>query len=74
MTLRVLHAQLGFAPGLITHLKTASARKPTKPFGEHIRKFYRESGFWHRAYYPGSAGDTSLETVRRYVEQQAGAA
>lgn len=59
---------------LVNNLKTASARKLKKPFAAHIRKFYRRPGFWHRAYYIGSVGNASLQTVRRYVEQQKGAA
>lgn len=59
---------------LVNNLKTASARKLKKPFGSHIRKFYCKPGFWHRAYYLGSVGNASLETVRKYVQHQAGAA
>lgn len=60
--------------GLVNNLKTASARKLNKPFGSHIRKFYWRPGFWHRAYYIGSVGNASLETVRRYIEEQTRAA
>ena len=60
--------------GLVNNLKTASARKLKKPFATYLRKFYWKPGFWSRAYYVGSVGNTSLETVRRYVEQQKGAA
>lgn len=60
--------------GLVNNLKTASARKLKKPFGARIRAFYWKPGFWHRAYYLASVGNASLETVRKYVEQQAGAA
>jgi putative transposase len=60
--------------GLVNNLKAANARKLNKPFGAHIRNLYLKAGFWHRAYYLGSVGNVSLETVRRYVEQQAGAA
>ena len=60
--------------GLVNNLKTASARKLKKPFAEHLRKFYWKPGFWHRAYHGGCVGHASLETVKRYVEQQKGAA
>lgn len=60
--------------GLVNNLKTASARRLKKPFGAHIRAFYWKPGFWHRAYYVSSVGHANLETVRRYVEQQKGAA
>lgn len=67
------HPALDLA-GLVNNLKTASARKLKKPFAEHLRRFYWKPGFWHRAYYLGSVGHASLDTVRRYVEQQKGAA
>lgn len=59
---------------LVNNLKTASARKLKKPFEPQLRAFYRGPGFWHRAYYLASVGNASLETVKRYVEQQKGAA
>ena len=67
------HPALDFA-SLVNNLKTASTRKLKKPFGPHIRKFYWKPGFWHRAYYVVSVANASLDTVRRYVAQQAGAA
>lgn len=60
--------------GLVNNLKTASARKLQKPFAARLKSFYWKPGFWHRAYYLGSVGNASLETVKRYVEQQKGAA
>lgn len=60
--------------GLVNNLKTASARKLTKPFATQLARFYRHPGVWHRAYYLGSVGHASLEVVARYVAQQEGAA
>ncbi len=60
--------------GLVNNLKTASARKLKKPFEAHLKKFYWKPGFWHRAYYLGNVGSASLETVKRYVANQKGAA
>lgn len=60
--------------GLVNNLKTATARKLVKPFGARLAEFYRKPGLWHRAYYLGSVGNASLETVKHYVESQAGAA
>jgi len=55
---------------LINNLKTASARRTRNRFAEHIAKFYSKPLFWHRAYFVGSVGGTTLETVRAYVDAQ----
>ena len=55
---------------LINNLKTASARKARNRFTEHLSKFYLKPLFWHRAYFVGSVGGASLETVRAYVDAQ----
>jgi hypothetical protein len=34
------------------------------------KNFYRKPVFWHLAYYVGSVGNVTLETIRRYVDQQ----
>jgi putative transposase len=55
---------------LVNNLKTASARRARNRFAEHLAVFYRKPLFWHRAYYIGSVGGATLETVRAYVESQ----
>ncbi len=55
---------------LINNLKTASARRTRNRFAEHIGKFYTKPLFWHRAYFVGSVGGATLETVRAYVDAQ----
>lgn len=55
---------------LINNLKTASSRRVRNRFAEHLAPFYRKPVFWHRAYYVGSVGGATLETVRAYVEKQ----
>lgn len=55
---------------LINNLKTASARRARNRFAEHLAAFYWKPVFWHRAYYVGSVGSASLDTVRAYVEAQ----
>ncbi|MHB8370053.1 MAG: IS200/IS605 family transposase [Leptospirales bacterium] len=55
---------------LINNLKTASARRVRNRFSEHLKPFYSKPYFWHRAYYVGSVGGATPETVRRYVESQ----
>jgi len=55
---------------LINNLKTASARRTRNRFTDHIAKFYSKPLFWHRAYFVGSVGGATLETVRAYVDAQ----
>ena len=55
---------------LINNLKTASARRTRNRFPEHLAPFYSKPAFWHRAYYVGSVGGATLETVRAYVDAQ----
>ena len=55
---------------LINNLKTASSRRVRNRFADHLKPFYWKPYFWHRAYYVGSVGGATLETVRRYVESQ----
>ena len=55
---------------LINNLKTASARRTRNRFVEHLASFYSKPVFWHRAYFVGSVGGATLETVRAYVDAQ----
>lgn len=55
---------------LVNNLKTASARRARSRFAEHLAPFYSKPLFWHRAYFVGSVGGATLETVRAYVEAQ----
>lgn len=55
---------------LINNLKTASARRARNRFADHLASFYRKPLFWHRAYFVGSVGGATLETVRAYVDAQ----
>ena len=54
----------------INNLKPASARRARNRFAEHLAAFYRTPLFWHRAYFVGSVGGATLETVRAYVDAQ----
>ncbi|WP_020373550.1 IS200/IS605 family transposase [Sulfobacillus thermosulfidooxidans] len=70
-----VHLLVGIHPALnlstlINNLKSASARQMRNRFADHLAKFYWKPYFWHRAYYVGSVGEASLETVKRYVEAQ----
>ena len=70
----------GHVAGRVRHLKNrgettfaAGGMEKTgdhSGFADHLRKFYWTPYFWHRAYYVGSIGNASLETVKRYVAAQ----
>ena len=55
---------------LVNNLKTVTSRLLRKEFAGELSKFYWKPVLWHGAYYVGSVGNASLETVRRYVEEQ----
>ena len=70
-----VHLLVGIHPALnrstlINNLKSASSRRMRNRFADYLAKFYGKPYFWHRAYYVGSVGGASLETVKRYVEAQ----
>jgi putative transposase len=55
---------------LVNNLKTVSSRRLRTEFAEDLKEFYWKPVLWHGAYYIGTVGGASLETVKRYVEQQ----
>lgn len=55
---------------LVNNLKTVTSRLLRKEFAGDLAQFYWKPVLWHGAYYVGSVGNASLETVRRYVEEQ----
>lgn len=70
-----VHMLVGIHPALkistlINNLKSASSRRIRNRFDDHLKQFYWKPYFWHRAYYLGSVGNASLETVMRYVSAQ----
>jgi len=55
---------------LINNLKFASSRRIRNEFPDHIKRFYWKPVFWHCAYFAGTIGKVTLDTVRRYFEQK----
>ena len=55
---------------LINNLKSASSKRIRGKHCNWLRHFYSKPVLWHRAYYVGSVGGATLETVRAYVEAQ----
>jgi putative transposase len=70
-----VHLLIGIHPalnisGLVNNLKSATSRKVRNHFQSHVAQFYLKPYFWHRAYFVGSVGLVSLETIRNYIEKQ----
>ncbi len=55
---------------LINNLKSASSKRVRAKHWSWLRQFYDARVLWHRAYYAGSVGNASLETVKHYVQSQ----
>jgi putative transposase len=54
----------------INSLKTVTSRLLRKEFSEHFRKFYWKPVLWTRAYCLISTGGATIETIRKYIENQ----
>jgi putative transposase len=70
-----VHLLIGFHPALnistlMNNLKTASARRVRSRYKHHLEAFYWKPYFWHRAYFVGTVGEVSLETIKNYIQSQ----
>jgi putative transposase len=55
---------------LIGNLKTVSARRIRTEYAEHLKPYFWKPYFWSRSYCMVSAGGASLETLKKYIENQ----
>lgn len=55
---------------LVNNLKTASSRRIRGEFGQWLDQHYSKPHLWHRAYFVASVGNTTLERVAQYVQNQ----
>lgn len=70
-----LHLTVGIHPALniadlIGNLKSISSRHLRKEYEVEIKKYLSKDAFWHRAYFVGSVGQTTPETINEYVQSQ----
>lgn len=70
-----LHLLLSMHPNImpskfINSLKTVTSRFLRKEFSEHFRKYYWKPVLWTRAYCLISTGGATIETIRKYIENQ----
>jgi putative transposase len=55
----------------VNNIKTVTSRMLKKEFPAHIKKFYwGTDAFWNSSYFVASCGGVTVETLRRYVENQ----
>lgn len=64
-----IHPALNIS-ALINNLKSASSKRVRAKHWNWLHQFYDKPVLWHRAYYAGSVGNASLETVKHYVQSQ----
>ena len=55
---------------LVNNLKTVTSRLIRKEFTRRVEKFYWEGGFWAKSYCLVTTGGASLETVKKYIQNQ----
>ena len=54
----------------VNNLKTVTSRLTRKRFAQHLRPFYSKPLLWTRAYCLLTTGGTTIETIRKYIENQ----
>jgi putative transposase len=54
----------------INNLKTVSSRLLRKKFAKHLSKYYWKPVLWTRAYCLLTTGGATIETIKKYIENQ----
>ena len=54
----------------INSFKTVSSRYIRKEFEEELKTYYWKPYFWSRSYFISTTGGASLETIKKYVQNQ----
>ena len=70
-----VHLLVSYPPKLaisimVNNLKSVSSRM-VRHFNPHLRRQAQSSALWSRSYFACSAGGATIETLRKYVENQA---
>jgi putative transposase len=55
----------------INNLKTVTSRLTRTKFAKHLRHYYWKPVLWTRAYCLLTTGGATIETIRKYIENQA---
>ena len=60
------------APAIVVNnLKTVTSRLIRKNFGEALKPYYWKPVFWEQSYFIITTGGASIETVKKYIQDQA---
>jgi len=55
---------------LVNNLKTVSSRYLKKEFQERFEQYYWKDALWSGSYYICSCGGVTIETLKKYVQEQ----
>lgn len=55
---------------MVCSLKTVTSRLIRKKYSDYLKKFYWEPVFWSRSYCILSTVGATIETIRKYIENQ----
>ena len=60
-----------FATSIVSRIKQISTIEIWKKYGEELKKnYWKENTFWSDGYFVCSTGDTNMETIKKYIEEQ----
>ncbi|MZQ75409.1 MAG: IS200/IS605 family transposase [Peptoclostridium sp.] len=55
---------------LVNSYKTVTSRAVRKEFSEHLAQYYWKPYFWSNSYMVLSTGGATIETIKKYIQQQ----
>ena len=59
------------ATSIVSRIKQMSTIRIWKKYGAELKKSYwKENTFWSDGYFVCSTGDASMETIKKYIEEQ----
>ncbi len=55
---------------LVNNVKSVSSRKLRQEFSKHLDKIYCQDVLWNGSYFIASCGGVTVQTLRKYIENQ----
>jgi len=55
---------------LVNNFKSVSSRMVRQAYAEHLKRFYWKPLFWTDSYCILTTGGATIETIKRYIENQ----
>jgi putative transposase len=62
-------APLCFSPALVANLLKGNSSRSLRGEFPHLKKMCGKKHLWTSSYYVGTAGNVSVETIKRYIEE-----